>query len=607
MRLFVIYAFALIACISNVHAAKHLKRIKSGKVHKKSDDVHIIVNSVGPFNNPMEKYRFYKLPFCKKHQEHEDVDKPREGAQRHKQRLGEKLAGDRRESSPYAVKFKEDFDNRVLCEETLTPDQLKQFGDAILNSYFFEMYVEDLAMWGYIGDVENEDLTGTSDSVYLYPHHNFIFGINNNQFVSALITTDVDKRVDISDTSKSKKVAFTYSVKFVEEEIKWKERMNRYTDSQFTTKSLDIHWLSIINSFVLVLLLTAFLTIILLRVLKNDFSKYMELDEETMDEEESGWKLIHGDVFRFPENSSLFCAAFGTGTQLLLSTFLVLSLSVGKWISMTRRGSILTAAVVVYTLTSIVGGYISAKLYFQMNGKAWARCVVLTTLLFPLPVFIVFSVANSIAIGHGSSSALPFGVIVTIGFLYSCISAPLTLFGGLMAKRYGKKDMEVPTRTTRVAREIPTEIPFYKGRQAQMLISGFLPFSAIYIELHYIFASMWGHHVYTLFGILFFAFVLLVVVTSAITVALLYFQLSREDHRWWWVSFTNGGMIGLFVYAYSFYYYFQRSGMTGLLQTSFYFGYMGIVCFALFLMLGSAAFRLSLIFVKYIYSRVKCD
>jgi hypothetical protein len=48
----------------------------------------------------------------------------------------------------------------------------------------------------------------------------------------------------------------------------------------------EIHWLSIINSFVLVLLLTAFLTIILLRVLKNDLSRYMELDEETMEEEE---------------------------------------------------------------------------------------------------------------------------------------------------------------------------------------------------------------------------------------------------------------------------------------------------------------------------------
>jgi len=80
--------------------------------------------------------------------------------------------------------------------------------------------------------------------------------------------------------------------------------------------SLQIHWLSIINSFVLVLLLTAFLAVILMRVLKNDFSRYMEMDEDDMVEEESGWKLIHGDVFRFPSNINLFSAVIGSGLQV---------------------------------------------------------------------------------------------------------------------------------------------------------------------------------------------------------------------------------------------------------------------------------------------------
>ena len=43
-------------------------------------------------------------------------------------------------------------------------------------------------------------------------------------------------------------------------------------------------------------------------------------------------------------------------------------------------------------------------------------------------------------------------------------------------------------------------------------MAGFLPFSAIYIELHYIFASLWGHKIYTLFGILFLAFIMLIIV-----------------------------------------------------------------------------------------------
>jgi hypothetical protein len=196
---------------------------------------------------------------------------------------------------------------------------------------------------------------------------------------------------------------------------------------------------------------------------------------------------------------------------------------------------------------------------------------------------------------------------LTVTALYTFIAFPLTVCGGIMAKNYAGTDFGAPTRTTKVAREIPTEIPWYRSRTFQVLIAGFLPFSAIYIELHYIFASMWGHQIYTLFGILLLAFLLLVVVTSFITVALLYFQLAREDHRWWWASYINGGMTGVFIYVYSFYYYFHRSGMSGVLQSSFYFGYMAVVSFAFFLMLGSAGFQCSLVFVKYIYARVKCD
>merc|ERR1719215_90850 len=119
--------------------------------------------------------------------------------------------------------------------------------------------------------------------------------------------------------------------------------------------------------------------------------------------------------------------------------------------------------------------------------------------------------------------------------------------------------MQAPTRTTKVAREIPTEVPWFKGRATQMLIAGFLPFSAIYIELHYIFSSMWGHKIYTLFGILGLALIMLIIVSSFITVAFTYFQLVLEDYRWWWQSFAAGGSTGLFVFVYIFYFFYHRS------------------------------------------------
>ena len=72
------------------------------------------------------------------------------------------------------------------------------------------------------------------------------------------------------------------------------------------------------NSVVTAVLLTGFLATILIRVLKNDFTRYARADLEDQDEEEeSGWKLVHGDVFRPPANPLLFASLVGSGMQLL--------------------------------------------------------------------------------------------------------------------------------------------------------------------------------------------------------------------------------------------------------------------------------------------------
>lgn len=66
-------------------------------------------------------------------------------------------------------------------------------------------------------------------------------------------------------------------------------------------------------------------------------------------------------------------------------------------------------------------------------------------------------------------------------------------------------------------------------------------FSAISVELYYIFATVWGREAYTLYGILLVVFVILISVTACISVALTYFQLSTEDYRWWWRSIFSSG------------------------------------------------------------------
>ena len=59
------------------------------------------------------------------------------------------------------------------------------------------------------------------------------------------------RRVDITDTSESMEIPFSYSVEWYLEELALKDRLSRYSDSRFAPSSFEIHWLSIINSFVL--------------------------------------------------------------------------------------------------------------------------------------------------------------------------------------------------------------------------------------------------------------------------------------------------------------------------------------------------------------------
>ena len=479
------------------------------------------------------------------------------------------------------------------------------------EDYYFQMYYDDLPIWGFIGKVEK--VLGGQEPVlryYLFTHVHFDIAYNDYQVIEINVSTDPSHTLDISPDELVNKedtlnVEFSYSVHWKQTHIPFERRMEKYSRYSFLPQHLEIHWFSIINSCVTVLLLTGFLATILMRILKNDFVKYTREDDILDDQEETGWKYVHGDVFRFPPYKSALCAVVGTGCQLVfLTIFMSLLACVGVFYPY-NRGSLYTASILSYALTSCIAGYVSASYYKQMGGTQWVRNVLLTCVMFCGPVLGAFAVNNSIAIHYRSTAALPFGTICIIILIWALVTIPLTVAGGIAGKNV-KTEFAASCRTSKYPREIPP-LPFYRTAVPQMLMAGFLPFSAIYIELYYIFASVWGHKVYTIYSILFIVFIILLVVTAFITVSLTYFQLAVEDYRWWWRSVLCGGSTGFFVFAYCFYYYFARSDMSGLMQTSFFFGYMLVACWGFFLMLGAVGWRASLMFIRHIYKAIRAD
>jgi len=107
--------------------------------------------------------------------------------------------------------------------------------------------------------------------------------------------------------------------------------------------------------------------------------------------------------------------------------------------------------------------------------------------------------------------------------------------------------------------------------------------------------------------VLFVVFVILLLVTSLVSCQATYVLLNAEDPRWWWQSWANGAAVGIYIYAYSVWYWYMKSGLSGSLQAVFYYGYSAIVAYALALMLGYVSFRSSLAFVRVIFARVKVE
>ncbi|XP_066396442.1 transmembrane 9 superfamily member 2-like [Miscanthus floridulus] len=562
--------------------------------YQMNEPVPLYANKVGPFHNPSETYRYFDLPFC-------SPEKVREKSEA----LGEVLNGDRLVDAPYKLDFRFEVESKAVCSKKLTVEDVVKFRNAVAKDYYFQMYYDDLPLWGFIGKVEKGGKADPSEwKYYLYRHIIFDILYNNDRVIEINVHTDQSALVDLTE-DKETNVEFLYSVKWKETPTPFEKRMEKYSSSSNMPHHLEVHWFSIINSCVTVLLLTGFLATILMRVLKNDFVKYAHDEEAADDQEESGWKYIHGDVFRFPKNKSLFSAALGTGTQLfVLTTFIFLLALVGVFYPY-NRGALFTALVVIYALTSGIAGYIATSFYCQLEGTNWVRNLLLTGCLFCGPLFLTFCFLNTVAIAYSATAALPFGTICVIVLIWTLVTFPLLVLGGIAGKN-SKSEFQAPCRTTKYPREIPP-LPWYRRTIPQMAMAGFLPFSAIYIELYYIFASVWGHRIYTIYSILFIVFIILLIVTAFITVALTYFQLAAEDHEWWWRSFLCGGSTGFFVYGYCLYYYYARSDMSGFMQTSFFFGYMACICYAFFLMLGMVGFRAALFFVRHIYKSIKCE
>lgn len=625
--------------------------------YKKGEHVELWVNKVGPYANPQEAYQYYTLPYCAPDTKHHPESDGGTGRWNEWKihTMGEHLGGHALRHSGHDITFLQTNASPEKCTtKPLTKEQAAHFSKAIQHRWFYQMYLDDLPVWGMVGEMlpkadkfttkEKDDLdrldhmTDLRDDEianlhpYVYTNRNLVISYNKDQIVKVDLTSDPKS---LKEVKPGVTLDFSLHVQFVETQEEFHSRFDRYLDHEFFKH--PIHWFSVFNSFMMVLFLMGLVALILLRTLKKDYARYglvHDLEDGDADDnekealhhdkvEDSGWKQVHGDVFRAPEMLPLFAALVGTGWQLLVLTLGVIIYAVlGPLHGAVHegRGEVMQAILICYALSSIVSGYMSGKFFKEYfptvtrrgntSGPAnmWQTTMGLTVLMLPTVSFVITLVLNTISLIYGTINSVPFSVILKLFFLWVFVSVPLCVVGTLLGRHANKGAATTfPCRVNAIPRPIPDDVPWYGKPSGLIPLAGLLSFGSIFIELYYVLTSLWNYKFYHVYGFLLGVYAILSIVVGMTSIIVVYFCLNAENYLWQWTAFGSGASTAGYVFVYGIYYYMFKTQMNGFLQTSFYFGYTTLIAINLALLCGTMGHAAASRFVRAIFQNVKVD
>eukprot|EP00003_Mantamonas_plastica_P024641 TRINITY_DN462_c1_g1_i10.p1 TRINITY_DN462_c1_g1~~TRINITY_DN462_c1_g1_i10.p1 ORF type:complete len:259 (-),score=64.70 TRINITY_DN462_c1_g1_i10:76-810(-) len=193
--------------------------------YEPDEDTKLWVNKVGPYYNPQETYTYYSLPFCKP---------SGDPVHRSSGWLGEALEGNELVDSAIPIKFQADVEPTPICAMTLTEEIAREFRYAVTHHYWYQMYLDDLPIWGMVGEVisqesEEEPLQGThtrdhsNDQAYIYTHKKFSISYNGDQIIEVNLTSETPMPID-----NGVNLVFTYSVEWHPTDVSFEDRFDKY-------------------------------------------------------------------------------------------------------------------------------------------------------------------------------------------------------------------------------------------------------------------------------------------------------------------------------------------------------------------------------------------
>lgn len=587
--------------------------------YKQEDKVPLTVNHLTPAQSQKDTqvrsvfsfdYYHHAFHFCE----------PEGGPKPMSESLGSIIFGDRIQSSPFELKMGVNETCKSTCgEQTYTPKDAKFVNRRIWQNYNINWLIDGLPAGqpqfdpntnthfyspGFaLGSLEKEQPRLNTHYDILIDYHQA--GTDVYRVVGILVEpiSIGDSRMEggnvacgdgsvpmILSEKDDTKVLFTYSVYWRPSTTSFATRWDKYLH----VYDPKIHWFSLVNSAVIVVFLIGMVSTILLRTLRKDIARYNRLDQLGLDDfggtsledsvqEDSGWKLVHGDVFRPPKNPMLLAFLAGNGGQLFMMAGFTIAFALFGFLSPSNRGSLGTVMILLYTLFGFVGGYMSSRIYKSFQGDKWKQLFILTPVIVPSVVFGTFFLMNLFVWARQSSGAVPFTTMLVIVGIWFIITVPLSLGGSWLG--FKAPETPPPVRTNQIPRQIPPSTGYMRPLPSMLLV-GLLPFGAIFVELYFIMNSIWFSKIYYMFGFLFLCYGLMIVTSAAVTVLMVYFLLCGENYHWQWRAFCTSGASAGYVFLYAMLYWMRTLSFGSWTSGVLYLGYSLLISALWFVLTG---------------------
>lgn len=610
-------------------------------IYRRGDPVEIIVNKVESDLTQLP-YAYYDLPFTCPPTMHK---KPLHLS------LNEIIRGDRKWQSDYVLKFNEDDSCSVLCARKTNKEGMKDAIDLIKKGYVSQWLIDDdlPAATTFISTTDHKKYYASgfplgfvdpeTEKVYLNNHlmivirfhaidddHFTIIGFEvypksvsdyhcpgaarNYEHLELIVPEDDDELTFLP---------FTYSVYWREDfDVEWKDRFNFFfNDGELSDEvSSKFHWLSLANSLGIVVLASFVVAFIFIGFSVKGRVDINTMDDSTLTDQDITLPVI-AKKWLNPQNTkgiNILIVLVSIGVQCIFTIVGSLTISCSLNRLHNVRNSVLSMALLFFVLGASMASYVGSYLLIQANNQSQKGSLRKTQVQYRpgfaiicgslLPGIILTStlLLNSIVWAHDSTNALPFRTIVWIIFLYFIVCIPLSYIGGQIAAHNHKRD-NITNRNESLnavySEKVGGSLSEFRSKGNKIvtdtftllliLISGLFPFIIIYVELQFVYKSVWLEKTtfYGYYGFLLANIALLCVVVCEISIIVCFIMMTVTSKKelntvhWGWKAYQTGSSAAWYMEFYSLYYVFwvlNIRGFSSILLSVCYSTIFNILC-----------------------------